>query len=276
MKWIKAVFWGVFFFFYALYGLEEKPYYINDEIWNWVKPYFLPSCHELKPCLDKIFSEKRVLASVETLKTAGFKNVHPRRYTGVIVASHPKMPGYLFKMYTDKQSFHKDRPEWQTWLCRIWGTKLIKDKIESLHIENWFSVPEKWLYCVPNPEYANGNRRKDFILVVEKKELVSPRKNTEYWRSDAVTKDRLKSFFYLVTSLGLRDCAKPDNAPFCKDGKIAFIDTEVVGEWPIEYQKLTSVLSLKRKGTWKKLIRQQREVSHHSEAIAVSNRWVEK
>lgn len=243
-------------FFSLLPGLllsYERPEYICEEVWRQVSDYLLPEGHPAKVFLDKICANERCIASTLALKRAGFENTTHRRYTRVVVASHPDAPEYLFKIYTDKQSFHKDQPEWKTWLNRIHGALLIKAYVKE---KKWtqFEVPQKWLYLVPRPELARSENRKDFILVVEKKDLLSEKKNSSAWQDSNLSKDLLKNFYVLVTALGLRDCAKPANAPFTNGGTIAFIDTEAFGEWPVEYSKLTMALSRNRKGTWKKLI----------------------
>ncbi len=243
---------ALLFLWNGLTAQLDKPDHLSEEMWQQVQNYLLEADHPAKLFLDRIFESQRAIASVKALKEAGFKHTSPRRYTRVIVASHPDLEGFLFKMYTDKQSFHKRRPEWQTWLSRIRGALLIK-KYGKRKQWDWFEVPKKWIYLIPHPEWAAGEKRKDTLLVVEKKELLSERKNAEAWQDKKLSKDLLKNLYVMVTALGLRDCAKPANAPFTVGGKIAFIDTEVYGEWPIEYQKLTKALSRNRKGTWKKL-----------------------
>jgi hypothetical protein len=49
-----------------------------------------------------------------------------------------------------------------------------------------------------------------------------------------------------LRKLGLNDCAKPDNIPFCSDITIAFLDTQTHHQWPILYHRLTPYLSLEK------------------------------
>lgn len=253
--------------------ISDRPQHIDSAVWSLVEPYILPEEHPAKAFLDALFFDNRPIASIETLKKAGFQNVKPREYTGVIVASHPDLPDYLFKIYTDQQSYHKKRPEWQTWLNRIEGALLVKEYIVKNQWERRFSVPQKWIYPVPHPELAQARKRKDFILVVEKKDLVSASTNLKLWGSDAISKERLRILFHIVTALGLWDCAKPENAPFAKDGTIAFIDTESLGRWPVEYHKLHRALSTYNKGIWHSLIQRKDTIGRDPRAKRLGSRW---
>ncbi len=86
-------------------------------------------------------------------------------------------------------------------------------------------------------------------------DLYDSDQNYEIWKSDQVTEELLTDFYTLCEELGLKDCAKPENAPFSKDGRIAFIDTQTTQAWPVRYKKLTPYLSEERQVLWKKLTR---------------------
>jgi hypothetical protein len=68
-------------------------------------------------------------------------------------------------------------------------------------------------------------------------------RNQQIWASDLVTYDKLDALFYIIQKHGFWDCAKPDNVPICKDGKIAFVDTQTYHNWPVRFEKLFEVLS---------------------------------
>ena len=95
--------------------------------------------------------------------------------------------------------------------------------------------------------------RKDFILVEEDMNLLDKESNLAMWKSDSITEELLDALYHLLEELGLNDCAKPDNAPFSSDGRIAFIDTETHHSWPVNYSKLTPHLSPEMKTHWKHL-----------------------
>lgn len=241
-------------------------HFVFADIPEKIKPYIIDSHHPAKIFLDSLMYQERLVKSKDALKAAGFKNVKPREHTRVIVTEHPLLPGYLLKLYLDPQQFHKQRPDWETWYARIRGAELLRDEIAVNGWENWFRVPNKWIYQLPEvPAAEDLNMAKNYILVVEKLDIHKGRNNLDRWHSDNLSERQLKAFFYLITRLGLWDCAKPENSPFCKDGKIAFIDTESWGEWPVEYEKLTRALSMGLRGFWKNLAANSNKVPKRKE-----------
>lgn len=58
-----------------------------------------------------------------------------------------------------------------------------------------------------------------------------------------MTPKLLEAFYYLVKSEGLSDSVYAFNLPFCRDGKLAFIDTEHHHEWPVYFQRTLKYLS---------------------------------
>ena len=91
----------------------------------------LPVTHPIKPTLDFIFSQSRVILNLDTLEQAGFDYSKPRRFTDLIVATHPALPGYIFKLYLDAQRFHKDKPENYFWMLRVQGSGLVNNRLQQ-------------------------------------------------------------------------------------------------------------------------------------------------
>ena len=263
----KYIFWVVLLFYsvqlsagqsYLLNG--SKPSHIQDNVWNQVEPFLLPEDHPIKPVLDKIFTQSRATLSIKSMKQAGFINPYPRKWTHLIVTRHPEVPGYIFKIYLDAQRYFKGKKEYEHWLQRIEGVRLIKEEIEDRGWEHAFKTPIKWIYALPSePSPPKEFKRKNFILVEEDMEILDTNANYEKWGSDEVTEDLLRAFFTICEELGLHDCAKPDNAPFSKDGKIAFIDTQSFYHWPVLYEKMTPYLSKEMQALWKKLTKEKRK-----------------
>lgn len=75
--------------------------------------------------------------------------------------------------------------------------------------------PKKWFHLTPS-----GNR----IVIVEKMDLVSDEKNEQAWQH--ISQEQLDELFYVIYELGLTDFKK-ENIYFTKDGKMAFIDTDI-------------------------------------------------
>lgn len=251
-----------FIFFVSLPGLRAdypRNQHVEEEVWNRLKPYFLPVNHPIKPKLDKIFSKYRAIIDEDSLVDAGFKAAKPRQWTRLVVTSHPKVPGYLFKLYFDRQRYHEKKPEHHFWELRIKGAALIREEIQKRGLQGIFKVPNKWIYPLPSkPSPPKNMIRKNFILVVEDMKIYDDEKNAKQWLTNPlVTKDFLTIFFSFVNDLGLWDCAKIANAPFAKDGKVAFIDTQSFHRWPVKLDRLTPALTPEMQAHWNLLIQSQ-------------------
>lgn len=194
------------------------------------------------------------------MKKAGFINPYSRKWTHLVVTKHPEVPGYVFKVYLDAQRYFKGKKEYDYWLQRIEGVLMIKTEIEKRGWEEIFKTPTKWIYALPaEPSPPKEFKRKNFILVEEEMDIFDTQENYDKWKSDWVTEEKLTAFYTLCEVLGLHDCAKPDNAPFSKDGKIAFIDTQSFYHWPVLYKKMTPYLSKEMQEHWKSLIKGSRK-----------------
>lgn len=215
--------------------------------------YFLPECHPIKPLLDSLFSDSRIILNLKTLKKAGFIFSKPRKFTNLVVARHPELPGFIFKLYLDAQRYHKDRPELHFWMLRAQGADLVREAIEANHLHEWLKVPQKWIYKLPRkPSCPKGYMKKKYILVEEDMYLLSHDENEKLWESSFVTSQHLQAVYFILKKVGLSDCAKPDNMPFSIDGRIAFIDTQTHG-CRVPYDNLSSWLSTENQTYWKQL-----------------------
>ncbi|MGA8164173.1 MAG: hypothetical protein WB791_03995 [Waddliaceae bacterium] len=229
---------------------------VPKEIWESLVPYFLPEDHPIKGHLDEIFSQARVILSIPSMEKAEFLHPKPRKWTHLIVTKHPDIPGYIFKVYLDAQRYHKKKPEYVHWLERIQGASKIQNEIDRRHWQHLFKVPKKWIYPLPlHPSPPKEFIRKDFILVEEDMNIYDEGENYQKWKSSWITVEKLEALYTLLEKLGLHDCPKPDNIPFSKDGKIAFVDTQTLNKWPVLYHKLTPYLSPSLKFYWKNLLR---------------------
>lgn len=231
-----------------------RPAHIREEIWNEVEPYLIEETDPVKEILDEIFTPFRAILTDKSLKKAGFTNAVPRKWTHVIVTTHPRLPGYVIKLYLDVQRYFKQVPEYVHWIQRIQGRNLIEQLLDQNGWNHLFKVPKKWIYVLPaKPLPPKEFIRKNFLLIEEDMEILADNENHEAWNGEKVTQEFLDIFYTLLETGGLRDMAKPANAPFCKDGKIAFIDTQGFYDWPVSYYKLHSFLSPEMLKHWKKL-----------------------
>lgn len=218
-----------------------------------VNPYLLPEDHPIKPSLDYLFSSSRVTLNLKSLEKAGFCKCKPRKFTKLVVTKHPAFPGYVFKLYLDAQGFHKDQPEYHYWMLRIQGAEQIRQEILAKNVGHLFKVPKKWIYTLPfKPQPPRGYAIKHFILVEEDMDILSDEENKNLWGSNYVSHQLLDEVYAILTKIGLHDCAKPDNIPFSRDGKIAFIDTQSHG-MKVEYKKMNAFLSKENQEYWKNI-----------------------
>lgn len=250
-----------FFLFYIFaveanqaYKTEDNPsLYINDAIWKEVRHYLIPNDHPIKENLDQIFSSSRVLANQESMRLAGFTSPQPQPETKVVVTKHRDLPGYIFKAYLDVIKNIRGNSEYIYLIKRIRGALLVQKSIKTHHYEHLFKVPQKWLYLLPDhfppPPCCN---HKMFILVEEDMDIFNNSENKKLWGSELVTKELLRALYTVAYEVGLADI-KPDNCPFSKDGKVAFVDTQGHGKRRIDYNKLTFYLSPPMQAYWKNL-----------------------
>lgn len=235
------------------YGAHNNKY-VESAAWEKVDNYLMPRSHPIRAKLDKFFKKARITQDVDSLKAAGFDNPHIRSWTKLVVTRHPRFPGYVFKIYTDSEPYYKGVPEYYQWIKRVKGANMIRKYIAANNVQGYFKVPKKWIYVLPEkPAPAKGLLRKNFIVVEEDMQIWGKSENEKMWGSPAVTKDMLTAFHRLIKKLGLWDNSKPANAPFSKDGKIAFIDTEEFGRPQINWYRLTPHLSPEMQTFWHKL-----------------------
>lgn len=240
-------------------NLYDKPSCVSDELWDELSPYFLPEDHPARPVLDQIFSQSRATLSLKSLKKAGFIDPKPRKWTHVVVTRHPDVPGIIFKIYLDAQRNFKQRTEYQQWIQRIEGALLIEQMVQVHGWEHIFKVPKKWIY--PLPEEPNPPKefiRKNFILLAEDMDILPQEENYAKWKTDWINREKIDAIYAICEELGLYDSAKPDNIPFSRDGRIAFVDTQTVNRWPVAYRKLTPFLTTTMQEYWKSLTKSKR------------------
>lgn len=228
----------------------QKSPHISDEVWERVKPYFLPFGLPARQKLDEIFKKKGVLTNRVTVQKAGFPKSKQRTYSHCTVSAHPYLPGYIVKMYTEEVS---DVVDYEQWIGRIEGARSIQQTIDNKGYGRMFKVPRKWIYPLPasSVEAPNG---KNFVLIAEDMRIYSNERNKAKWKSKLMDKKRVEAMFIIMKENGLADSIYPFNIPFCKDGTQAFIDTEYHHCWPIHYERMYPYFSPKAAEYWQQLV----------------------
>ena len=253
---LKFLSYFILYFIFSLLSIDAytKPSYIEQTTWNKVKPHLLPKKHPMKARLDAIFKSSRVTSNISTLKNAGFNSPKPRSISKAVVSKHPNLKGYLVKLYLDETP---DIIDVDKWLLRIKGAQIAQDLINQYGYQHYFKVPKKWIYPLPeNPPSIQNYERKHFILLVEDLKPLKSAENREHY-FNSMSYELLKGIYQIIEKGGLDDSVVIANLPFCKDGKLAFLDTEVFNRWPIRYHLLDRHLSKKMKFKLNSLIKKE-------------------
>lgn len=223
---------------FRLFSTEIDPAVLSE-----VSPYLLQD-KELIYKLDKIFKKSRVLAHTGTLDQAGFRHHGSGVHTsGVHVMKHKKLKGYLIKCFTDD---FKDKEDWIHFLWRVKGAEAIRKAIELQKAESQFKVPRKWIYKIPDDAPQGPHH---FVLVVEDMKVLSHSENKDKWKKKAGF-TLLYNLYHILNNAGAADSNFVDNIPFCEDGKVAFIDTEIFNRWPVKFSKMDKYLFGSNREYW--------------------------
>ncbi len=208
-----------------------NPYLKNaQEVISKGKPkhsdFLLPEISPLWNALNSIFSNSGVLDTPDTLTEAGFIPVSVRP-SGMVVAKHAYLPGYLVKVYIKSK---KIQPNWVWAIHRCWGASNIRELIEEKKLR-YFVVPDKWIYPMTSLTSSYEKLGKDLThlsspiaLVVTDMQLVGKEGSRAAWKTRATYRHIQE--LYCILSHGYSSCALPANIPYTKFGKFACIDTE--------------------------------------------------
>lgn len=225
---------------------------VDESVWEEVRPYLLPENHPAWPKLNRVFCKTRVTQSPEIFKKSGFKRWRPGRWSRVSASSHPEFYEYFIKAYCDVET--GILYDWRKWIHRINGAETIRVCIKEHGLEADFKVPHKWIYPLPkNPSPPKSSRllRKNFILVCENMRIEEHESNEKLYKN--MNHRVMKGLYTVLQVCGLYDSVYCFNIPFCKDGRLAVIDTEYHHKWPVPFHKLRGSFSSRMREYWDKL-----------------------
>jgi len=211
------------------------------------KPCLLPENHPLKPTLDKIFANPKVLDNPKTFAKSGFKTIFLRSRGSLRVAKHPALKGYLFKLYLKSETKKKYPVYTERLARRAIEANRIRKFIQQRKIRR-FTVPDKWIYV---PPFAQGNKGV-YVLVVQDAQLVSREKSASAWK-EKITPSHLKELHALLKR-GYGSIAVIQNIPYTKKKTFSFIDTEFPPR-KFNLQRVGSRLDKNMRQQWQKLIK---------------------
>lgn len=248
---------GLFFLIAALgYGgfflFNTTPHPLLDKKTHaQIAPFLLPQDHPLKPQLDSLFSRQRAIENQKTLAEAGFDIVIAMPHSYIIVARHPSMPGYIFKLYLDSETRRKENISPTEWLVRrCQGAAKIRQIIQKEKIKH-FTVPDKWLYVLPLYPVSHEIDPKPVLLVETDMNLESHPQTASAWKT-TVQHEHLQEL-YAIVKHGVGSIHVVSNIPYTKEGQFAFIDTENIHK-PFKLKKVKKYLSPDMQLYWDQLI----------------------
>lgn len=226
---------------------------VSDEIWEEVAPYLLPDNHPAWPKLNRVFCASRATQTPEHFKKAGFRRWHTSRFSRVSASSHHAFEEYFIKAYCDIEL--GIIYDWKKWIHRILGAECIRESIKRNKLHSHFKVPQKWIYPLPKKPAPPNNAhfaRKNFILVCENMFIESHESNEKMYKKK-FNRKLMYGLYTILQECGLYDSVYVFNMPFCKDGRIAFIDTEYHHKWPVPFFKLDGKFSKELIPYWKRI-----------------------
>ena len=226
---------------------------VANEVWEEVRSNLLPDNHPAWAKLNRLFCKVRATQTPEHFKKAGFKRWQPGRWSRVAASSNSEFPEYFIKAYCDSEL--GIIYDWKKWLHRIRGAETIRACIKDYNLEKNFKVPRKWIYPLPaHPAPPNTSQyiRKNFILVCENMRIQEHSTNEKMYKKK-MTHELMTGLYTILQVCGLNDSVYVFNMPFCKDGKIAIIDTEYHHKWPVPFHKLTSYFPADLRSYWQKI-----------------------
>lgn len=235
----------------------NKPADLTDDEWEDIQPYLMPTNHPIRAQMDAIFTKARVVSTFDSLIAAGFA-LTPQQGLHVIATTHPNLKGYVIKVYPDTNPEN----DWFKFIRRCKGALLVKDAINTFGYQKIFKVPNKWIYVLPDtfaPEAGPNVYPKHFVLVAEDMKLIDPKANRHRYHSKHMHRSILIALFTIDETLGLGDAVRCTNVPFCRDGKIAFVDTETWNRWPVWYHPLKESLTPPMRQFWTQLTANPRQ-----------------
>lgn len=219
----------------------------SENLLQEIQSYLFPKGHPLAAALEELFSTPLLTSGIQDLESKGFLRVSVGQFSGRFLPMiHPDFPGFFFKIPSDTSSGGSMTLKW---LDRIRGAAYIRKILENTSCK-YLKVPRKWLFSLP------GDSR-TYILVAEKMDLLSRSDNLLHYRFH-MKEEVLEELANLIAH-GLNNI-RPDNLFFCKDGTLAFVDTEgyLRGGFQSRFHRIDPYLNREMYGKWQQLVARQR------------------
>ena len=170
--------------------------------------------------LGKLFHRWPAFESPKDWQRAGFQILRDKE-DKILVISHKLADRYLFKLY-GSGDYRSGQEQLEKYQSRVAGASLLRSHISNNDLRHVI-VPQKWLCELPA---ASGSKGKSPHVVIVDRHRILDAEGSEarHRRIDAEAARELCTILFAFR--GLDFTAR--NAPFTRDGKISFIDTEYV------------------------------------------------
>ena len=173
--------------------------------------------------LGRLFHRWPEFESLKDWKKAGFQTLRAKEGK-ILVLSHKGADRYLFKKY-GSSSQRSAKEQLKNYQNRIAGALLLRKHINDNDLRR-VVVPQKWLCELPTESGSRG--KSPHVLVVERHRILDAEESQKRYRHlDAETAREMCTILFAFRGLDLTEFTSR-NAPFTRDGKIAFIDTEYI------------------------------------------------
>ena len=173
--------------------------------------------------LDKLFRGWSDFESLKDWKDAGFRTLRAKEGK-IFVLRHKGEDRYIFKKYGSDNG-RSANEQLENYQNRVAGAALLRKHITDNDLRR-VVVPQKWICALPAE--SGSSRNSPYVLIVEHHRILGAEESQERYRHlDAETAREICTILFAFRGLDLTNVPSR-NAPFTRDGKIAFIDTEYV------------------------------------------------
>ena len=205
---------------FASYPQLEKNPYLTKTMKQKITLYLLPENHPIRPTLDTLFAKIQTIENLETLIQNHFTILSVQEKSHVVVAKHPQLKGFLFKIYRNSLPNGRNHTiGWESLVLRCKHQRKVKHLLLKKEIR-YFEVPEKWLY----PLHVSRKTDQPIVLIATDMDLTSHEESIHAWKTK-ITKNHL-SELYLILKKGYSSVHVTYNIPYTKRGTFALIDLE--------------------------------------------------
>jgi len=175
--------------------------------------------------LGRLFRRWDRFESLKDWKRAGFQPLREKEGK-IFVLRHEDIDRYLFKKYGSRNERSADE-QLENYQYRVAGSALLRGHIVRSNLRH-VVASKKWLCELPAEPGARGEGKSPHVLVVERQMILGPEESQDRYRHlDAETARELCTLLFAFRGLDMTEFPSR-NAPFTREGTIAFIDTEHV------------------------------------------------